>query len=217
MNQKTSFLHNLKFKIVIEFIEMNEPLIYIFIIFLIFLIFFKFQTCSICLEAWTNSGIHRIVCLKCGHLFGEGCIERWLKSVAKCPQCNRPSKRTDIRRIYAKSIKVIDTAELDKALKDLDGEKQIRKKAEIEASEIKLRFQLVRDELSIMQQKYNSLLQKLNNHSTDFSSNAAYTPKSALLNSDCSNSFNFCLEKLINLTEVWLRFFKELINFFFLS
>lgn len=42
------------------------------------------ETCSICLEPWTNSGAHRLVCLKCGHLFGEACIERWLKTVPKC-------------------------------------------------------------------------------------------------------------------------------------
>lgn len=42
------------------------------------------ETCSICFEPWTNSGAHRLVCLKCGHLFGEACIERWLKSVPKC-------------------------------------------------------------------------------------------------------------------------------------
>ncbi len=65
--------------------------------------------CSICLDPWTNSGIHRIVCLRCGHLFGEGCIERWLQSNQKCPQCNLPSTKKDIRRIYAKAIKVLDT------------------------------------------------------------------------------------------------------------
>lgn len=26
--------------------------------------------CPICLDAWTNSGAHRICSLKCGHLFG---------------------------------------------------------------------------------------------------------------------------------------------------
>lgn len=148
------------------------------------------------MEPWTNSGIHRLVCLKCGHLFGEGCIERWLKSAGKCPQCNRPSKKTDIRRIYAKSIKVIDTAELDKAIKDLENEKQLRKKADIEASELKLRFQLIRDELSQMQQKYNSLLERFNSQSGE---SGVYTPKS-ILNSDCSNSMGFSLEKFINLT-----------------
>ena len=29
------------------------------------------EFCSICLDHWTNAGAHRLVCLKCGHLFGE--------------------------------------------------------------------------------------------------------------------------------------------------
>jgi hypothetical protein len=32
------------------------------------------EVCSICLDPWTNSGVHRLVCLKCGHLFGEGYV-----------------------------------------------------------------------------------------------------------------------------------------------
>ncbi|CAF0874459.1 unnamed protein product [Brachionus calyciflorus] len=156
------------------------------------------ETCSICLEPWTNSGIHRLVCLKCGHLFGEGCIERWLKTNPKCPQCNRPSKRSDIRRIYARALKVIDTAELDKALKDLEDERQLRKKCEIETSEIKLRFQIVRDELSILQQKYNILQEKYN--SGNFEGSSSNFQKSILSN-DCSNSMSFNLEKMIQLTD----------------
>ena len=39
-----------------------------------------FQSCCpICLEPWTASGDHRIVCLACGHLFGESCVLTWLK------------------------------------------------------------------------------------------------------------------------------------------
>ena len=28
--------------------------------------------CPICMERWTSHGSHRIVSLKCGHLFGKG-------------------------------------------------------------------------------------------------------------------------------------------------
>lgn len=139
------------------------------------------------------------MCLKCGHLFGEGCIERWLKSVPKCPQCNRPSKRTDIRRIYARALKVIDTAELDKALKDLEDERQLRKKSEIETSELKLRFQIMRDELSICQKKYNALLERYNNNSFEINPSGM---QRSYLTSDTQGSMNFCLEKMIQLTDV---------------
>ena len=48
--------------------------------------------CAICLEAWTAAGEHRLAALRCGHLFGSACIQRWLKaqgSAAKCPQVRR--------------------------------------------------------------------------------------------------------------------------------
>lgn len=32
--------------------------------------------CSICLETWEWNGQHRLVSLKCGHLFGDSCIRR---------------------------------------------------------------------------------------------------------------------------------------------
>ncbi|CAC5413882.1 E3 ubiquitin-protein ligase RFWD3 [Mytilus coruscus] len=35
--------------------------------------------CPICFEEWTSSGNHRLASLKCGHLFGQSCIDKWLK------------------------------------------------------------------------------------------------------------------------------------------
>ena len=34
----------------------------------------------------------------------------------KCPQCNAKARKTDIRTIFAKSIKVVDTSERDRAI-----------------------------------------------------------------------------------------------------
>ncbi|XP_025055540.1 E3 ubiquitin-protein ligase RFWD3 isoform X3 [Alligator sinensis] len=43
--------------------------------------------CTICFEQWSNAGEHRLSALRCGHLFGYTCIDRWLKGQAgKCPQ-----------------------------------------------------------------------------------------------------------------------------------
>lgn len=33
-------------------------------------------TCSICMDTWNMDGAHRLVALKCGHLFGESCVRR---------------------------------------------------------------------------------------------------------------------------------------------
>ncbi|VDO28872.1 unnamed protein product, partial [Onchocerca flexuosa] len=72
-------------------------------------------SCSICFEAYTISGSHRIVCLKCGHLFGQSCIERWIRTekAAKCPQCKAKARITDIRRLYVRAVKALDTTELE--------------------------------------------------------------------------------------------------------
>ena len=45
--------------------------------------------------------------------FYFSCIERWLKEPKNkfCPQCKSKARRTDIRNIFAKSIKALDTVE----------------------------------------------------------------------------------------------------------
>lgn len=44
--------------------------------------------CSICYSLLCESGDHRPATLKCGHIFGESCVRRWLREHARCPQCN---------------------------------------------------------------------------------------------------------------------------------
>ncbi|RLW01320.1 hypothetical protein DV515_00008190 [Chloebia gouldiae] len=73
------------------------------------------DTCAICFEQWTNAGDHRLSALRCGHLFGYTCIERWLKGQAgKCPQCNKKAKRSDIVVLYARTLKALDTSEQER-------------------------------------------------------------------------------------------------------
>lgn len=154
------------------------------------------ELCPICFECWTNAGAHRLVCLKCGHLFGESCIDRWIKSNPKCPQCNRPSKRTDIRRIYAKTIKVIDTAELDKALKDLEAERMLRKKAEINTSEMKIQYQVLLEDYNRMKDDFQRY--KLQNSNQ----NSLRLMSSSQMNNDRLNSTVYGLDKTINITDL---------------
>lgn len=52
--------------------------------------------CSICLDTWESKGIHRLVALKCGHLFGENCIKRWVKHMWS----NTISWQVSVHRIY---------------------------------------------------------------------------------------------------------------------
>ena len=74
------------------------------------------ETCPICLDIWGNSGSHRLVALKCGHLFGSECVERWLKAQSSkdraCPTCKSKASLRDIRFIYARKLIAADTSEI---------------------------------------------------------------------------------------------------------
>ncbi|XP_053385087.1 E3 ubiquitin-protein ligase RFWD3-like isoform X2 [Mercenaria mercenaria] len=103
--------------------------------------------CPICFEAWTTSGLHRLCSLRCGHLFGQSCIEKWLKGQGgKCPHCNAKAKRQDIRVLYGRAVKALDTTEQDRALKDLEKERDAKRRAEMEGAQIRLQYQMTIEE-----------------------------------------------------------------------
>jgi E3 ubiquitin-protein ligase RFWD3 len=84
------------------------------------------STCMICMEEWTIGSAHRVCCLKCGHLFGRSCIERWIREKgqqAKCPTCNKPARRVDLRDLWCKTIKAYDSTELVELQKQLELER----------------------------------------------------------------------------------------------
>lgn len=74
------------------------------------------ETCPICLESWGTSGDHRLVALKCGHLFGARCVERWLRAQQQkdrsCPTCKTKASVRDLRHIYARRLVAVDTSEI---------------------------------------------------------------------------------------------------------
>ncbi|XP_016984200.1 ERAD-associated E3 ubiquitin-protein ligase HRD1 [Drosophila rhopaloa] len=59
-------------------------------------------TCSICLAPWTSQGGHRVVSLKCGHLFGSSCIRTAIRRSHRCPVCRRRAQYSDVRRIFSR-------------------------------------------------------------------------------------------------------------------
>ncbi|VDL60492.1 unnamed protein product [Hymenolepis diminuta] len=117
--------------------------------------------CLICFEQWTTSGPHRICCLKCGHLFGKSCITKWIMSnrpkQGTCPQCNAKATVKDLRILYCKKIKAIDTTDLDRALQDLDTERKLRRKIELELSECKFKLQLACSDAENLRDELRSL------------------------------------------------------------
>ncbi|KAF5405287.1 Ring finger and WD repeat domain 3 [Paragonimus heterotremus] len=118
------------------------------------------DNCSICFEPWTSTGPHKLCCLRCGHLFGYSCISKWIRSQGKqgrCPQCNSNAVRRDIRFLYTKNLRVLDTSERDRALADLAIERTLRRKAELEAAEHKAKYQLLHVELTQLREEFQSV------------------------------------------------------------
>ncbi|NWW45711.1 RFWD3 ligase, partial [Pedionomus torquatus] len=116
------------------------------------------DTCTICFEQWTNAGDHRLSALRCGHLFGYTCIERWLKGQAgKCPQCNKKAKCSDIVVLYARTLKALDTSEQERMKSSLEKEQLLRKQAELESAQSRLQLQVLTDECSKLRKQVQEL------------------------------------------------------------
>ena len=77
------------------------------------------------MERWTAGGPHRIVSLPCGHLFGNSCILKWLKSYnSSCPTCKKTARRGEVRRLYSKNISVLDNSEYESLKEELGAAKK---------------------------------------------------------------------------------------------
>ncbi|CAH1155380.1 unnamed protein product [Phaedon cochleariae] len=105
--------------------------------------------CPICFDSWTNTGDHRICALKCGHLFGYNCINRWLDSQQKrsCPTCKKKVNKTDIRFIYAKKLVAVDTSEIDMMKNQLDLLIEEKNKMSLELSKYVCREHVLNQEI----------------------------------------------------------------------
>uniref|UniRef100_A0A8I3WGV9 RING-type E3 ubiquitin transferase n=1 Tax=Callithrix jacchus TaxID=9483 RepID=A0A8I3WGV9_CALJA len=122
------------------------------------------DTCTICLEQWTNAGDHRLSALRCGHLFGYRCISTWLKGqVRKCPQCNKKAKHSDIVVLYARTLRALDTSEQEHMKSSLLKEQMLRKQAELESAQCRLQLQVLTDECTRLQSRVQDL-QRLMSH-----------------------------------------------------
>ena len=91
------------------------------------------------------------------------CIEKWIKGSGggKCPQCNAPAKKGDIRVIYSKAISVVDTTDKDRALKDLEEEKRLRIGAQKAEAQAVIQYQLARTECDRLKEEIRQLRAQL--------------------------------------------------------
>ncbi|XP_041566193.1 E3 ubiquitin-protein ligase rnf8-B [Drosophila elegans] len=60
--------------------------------------------CCICFNNWEAAGNHRLVSLKCGHLFGENCIFTFLEDNYFCPSCRQTAYIMDIRYVLGTTL-----------------------------------------------------------------------------------------------------------------
>lgn len=121
------------------------------------------MTCPICLESWEMSGEHRLVSLRCGHLFGESCIRRWLiesqrqSAVKVCPQCKTKATNRDIRCLYAKRLRAIDRTEEHDMRRELDAERRRVQNLTTELATVKMAHSMTTNKLNDMQLDYERL------------------------------------------------------------
>ncbi|KAH0535365.1 E3 ubiquitin-protein ligase RFWD3-like [Cotesia glomerata] len=120
------------------------------------------RLCPICMDFWSNSGDHRLCSLRCGHLFGYSCVHRWLTVACtsgnrRCPQCNKKATQKDIRVIYATSVSVIDTVEIDMLKKQLLEVNAEKSRVELELSNSQLRIRSYQDQIGNLQKRIAEL------------------------------------------------------------
>ncbi|KAJ2080552.1 RING finger and WD repeat domain-containing protein 3 [Coemansia sp. RSA 988] len=120
------------------------------------------NVCSVCLEPWSISGPHRVISLKCGHLFGQSCAKKWLRKSSlkrfrqgtsstkvsgKCPECNQRAELRDIRPIYARSITAVDGGKLYEMQSELKRLNELKAKLEGERMEFCLKYNQMHNEV----------------------------------------------------------------------
>ena len=126
-------------------------------------------SCSICFEPFANSGAHHICSAACGHVFGRSCIDTWIgtKRDARCPTCKAKLKKSDLRRLYVKALRAVDTAQLEALKRDLEAERRLKRQVERERDYRDLDLNVARAERQSLENKiheYGKLLLQLREH-----------------------------------------------------
>lgn len=117
------------------------------------------DTCPICMDVWGNSGEHKLASLKCGHLFGYKCVEKWLRNQPSkdrcCPTCKTKSAMRDIRVIYARKIIAADTAEITTLQKQVETLQADKNRVELELHKTKIAHKACLQQLEVLRSQSN--------------------------------------------------------------
>lgn len=124
-------------------------------------------TCPICFDQWVMSGEHRLISLKCGHLFGESCIRRWLQECATgskcCPSCKAKATTRDFRYLYAKRLCAIDNTEAENLKALLDEKITDFQKLTYDKNVVDFELQQYRNRVQQLQDENDYLRRRLAN------------------------------------------------------
>lgn len=76
--------------------------------------------CPLCSKPYINDnpGTHRLVSLRCGHLFGKSCVKSFVKTQHQCPTCGAAAGIAGIRNIHATHLQTLDTGEIAHRLEE---------------------------------------------------------------------------------------------------
>ncbi|GFR20057.1 ring finger and WD repeat domain-containing protein 3 [Trichonephila clavata] len=111
--------------------------------------------CPICFGEFTTSSDHKIVSMKCGHLFGHSCLMSWFgsKKKAMCPICTIQSTKSQLRIIFASKVVALGSEKerelVDKYVTELSHKNSIIR----ENQELKAQIDCLKLELKQAQSK----------------------------------------------------------------
>lgn len=108
------------------------------------------ENLCLCYEPWTRTGSHRLVALRCGHLFGEKCVLDWIVKQKKksCPICRMPSRREHIIHLYAKNLRAVDNTELVRVQAEAREQRDARLALENKHHKLQLAYKIQQNELA---------------------------------------------------------------------
>ncbi|CAO1410733.1 unnamed protein product [Diamesa hyperborea] len=152
--------------------------------------------CAICFDNFKQVGDHRITSLKCGHIFGQACIKRWLAeqpaSQRSCPQCKMKASVRDLRFIYASKLRAIDNTrelELEKLLAMVKDEQNI----------MRVENTVIRMELVALKKRNAALLLQINE--IEHFQRMGRQGTSVLNDKASIRTYKICMEKNIDMTQ----------------
>ncbi|KAI4472162.1 rfwd3 protein [Holotrichia oblita] len=172
------------------------------------------QSCPICFDPWTTNGDHRLCALKCGHLFGYNCVNRWLLlnlQDPRCPTCKDKAGVQDIRYIFARKVIAMDDLELTRMKKKLKNVNQEKNRLQTELATTTCQMHMLKQEVNECKRKLAMFNQGPSNCDKSAGEVSLYKDKTLDLGKD-SNCRVLDLKNTLNMVAVSMKSTNNLCN-----